>query len=87
MPTLSLTLSESQEEFVQAQVLEGGHASPHDYVLSLLQEAQQQEEWAKVKELVLEGLNSGPPVVADEAYWEERRRRLAEHIAQEGKRV
>jgi antitoxin ParD1/3/4 len=78
MTTLSVTLSESLKEFVEAQAAAGNYASAGDYVLALLREAQKRQAWAKVEALVLEGLNSGEAVEVTEEYWEAKRRRLGE---------
>ena len=34
--------------------------------------------WEKLEELIIEGLDSGPPIRADKAFWEEKMRRLHE---------
>lgn len=78
MTTVSITLSDSLKEFVEAQVATGNYASAGDYVLALLRAAQKRQAWDKVEALVLEGLNSGETLEVTEEYWEAKRRRLGE---------
>jgi antitoxin ParD1/3/4 len=78
MNTLNLTMSDSLKEFVEAQAAAEGHSSAGEYVLAVLREAQKRKAWERVEELVLEGLNSGPAIVPDEAFWEAKRRRIIE---------
>lgn len=80
MTTLNLTLPDSLKEFVEGQVSAGRYSSANDYIQALLREDQKRQAWQEVEALVMEGLNSGEPIVADEAFWEEKRRRLLERF-------
>ena len=41
---------------------------------------------AKLEQLASEGLDSGKPVEGDEAFWEERHRKLDDHVKSMGTR-
>jgi antitoxin ParD1/3/4 len=78
MTTISVTVPDKLKDFLDAEVAAGGHASAGDYVLALLNEARKRKAWDKVEELVMQGLNSGPPIEATREYWEEKIRRFKE---------
>jgi antitoxin ParD1/3/4 len=76
MATIHVSLTEAQKEFIDAQIAESGHASADAYIQELLREAQKRKAWANVETLVLEGLESGPPIHVTAEFWDERRRAL-----------
>jgi len=48
------------------------------------QEDQKRKAESKLEELLLEGLHSGEPIIADSAHWKEKHRELAEHCRKAG---
>jgi predicted kinase len=77
--TLTINLPDSLREFVQ------GSDDPEQLVLGLLRAAQEEEaqirEWEKanrdeLERKLTEGLESGAPIVADDAWWERWRAEL-----------
>ena len=93
MEPLTIQVPESWRDFIAEQVARGGHRSADEYVESLLREAELREardatadflrsltpeQNERLEALLQEGLDSGPPIPADETFWEEKRRRLAE---------
>jgi antitoxin ParD1/3/4 len=76
MHTLTVSLPDTVQEFVQRQVTEGGYATASEYILALIGEAQKRKAKAKVEALLLEGLQSGEPIEVNSQYWEEKRCRL-----------
>jgi antitoxin ParD1/3/4 len=78
METIQITVPDSMRDFLQVQATKGGFPSPSEYVQSLLADLQQRVADRKDLEAsLLEGVRS-PTVVADEAFWAERRRRVLE---------
>jgi Arc/MetJ-type ribon-helix-helix transcriptional regulator len=67
---MDITLPESLEPIVRKLAPE--FESIDDYVHELIRADLKRRE---VDGLLIKSLDSGPPVVADEAFWEERRRR------------
>lgn len=93
MSTLEITLPEPLKGFVEDKVATGNFGTASAYIEQLIREAQEREEeeeafdeskWdmAHLESLIMEGVNSGPPILVDEAYWERKKARLAERIAQ-----
>lgn len=78
MQTMQITLSDGLQVFLETQAAKKGFSSPSDYVQSLLADLQNRVIEKKALEaLLLEGLDS-PSVVADAAFWAERRRKVLE---------
>ena len=76
MQTIQITVSESLGDFLQVQASKKGFPNPSEYVQSLLADwYQQAEEKKELEQLLLEGVRS-PTVIADEAFWAERRRKV-----------
>ncbi len=87
---MNIALPESLEPLVMRRVEEGGYASAEDYVRDLiLADGETTPEWQRltdegrreverVNKMLLQSLDSGPPVVADEAYWDDLKRRARE---------
>lgn len=76
MTTLNISLPESLREFVDAQVAEGGYDSSSAFIEALIREAQKRQARERIDALLLEGLNSGEPIVVTPEYWEKKRRAL-----------
>jgi antitoxin ParD1/3/4 len=62
METVTIPLPDSIREFVQAETLSAGYRSPDEYILDLIRDAQRRKAREKVDQLLIEGLESGPPV-------------------------
>ncbi len=76
MNTLIVSLPDSVQEFVQRQVEEGGYATPSEYIVALIGEAQKRKAKEKVEALLLEGLNSGPASEMTAQDWEDIRQEV-----------
>lgn len=76
---LNLSLPESLQAFVEAQVRAAGMASTSEYICQLiLREQARVAQQARVEALLLEGLDSGDGVEATDDWWTQKRARLAE---------
>lgn len=80
MSMLQISLTDRQREFVDAQVKSGQFADANAYVQALVKQAQRREARSKISELLLEGLNSGEPIEATPAFWNELQVRYAEPV-------
>lgn len=78
MSMIEVTLPDSLREFVEEQAARLGSKTAADYIHDLIRKEQKRLALAKLEELLLEGLNSGPPIVVTDAYWEEIHRRYEE---------
>jgi antitoxin ParD1/3/4 len=83
--TMNISLPEALREFVEERVTEGSFANASDYVRALIRDDRAKRAQAVLESKLLEGLESGPPVVADDAYWDDLKRDVRARIAK-GKR-
>ena len=91
---MNIALPESLEPLVRRRVEEGGYASAEEYVQALIQADGKRDlgwegltdgvrrEVQRIGDLLEKSLDSGPGVVADEAYWEAKRQRVSARRAQ-----
>ncbi len=78
---MNIALPESLESLVRRRVEEGGFASAEEYVRDLILADQEptadwqnlsdseRQEVERINQLLLKSLDSGPPLVADDAFW------------------
>ncbi len=85
---MNIALNESLDEALRRRAEAAGYPSPDAYVEAVIRADLEQtgasrpevypELSAETQKAIREGLDSGPGVVADEAFWAERSRRLVE---------
>jgi hypothetical protein len=76
METLQITMTDEVKAFLQTQATKNGLASPRDYVQSVLAElATRVQEKKELEASLLDAIRS-PHVVADAAFWAERRKKI-----------
>ena len=80
MTTLNISLPKSMKGFVEAQIKLGGYSTASEYVRDLIREAQKRAGQERLEQLLLEGINSGPPIPVDEEFWQQRRAELARRV-------
>jgi antitoxin ParD1/3/4 len=73
---LTISLNEPLKTFVLQEAAAGDYPQPGDYVSALIDAARRRKAEGHLEDLLVEGLESGPSVEADDAYWEESRRKL-----------
>lgn len=83
MATMNISLSEPLKQFVDEEVRQGGYSSTSDYVRDLIRQHQRRKAQDFLRQLIAEGLASGPtePVTADT--FEQMRRELRARHARE----
>ena len=74
MTTMNVSLPDDLKIFVDERVTRDGYGSTSEYVRDLIR---RDRERGHLRNLVLEGANSGPGVVADTAYFDALRQRLS----------
>ncbi|WP_282295691.1 type II toxin-antitoxin system ParD family antitoxin [Stenotrophomonas sp. PS02289] len=60
MATMNISLSDPLKQFVDEEVNEGGYSSTSDYVRDLIRQRQRQKAEDLLRQLIAEGLASGP---------------------------
>jgi antitoxin ParD1/3/4 len=76
MSTMNISLPEELKAFVDQQVKTRGYTSSSEYLRELIRKEQDR---AKLRGLLLEGLESGPGRAADAAYFDGLRERIHRH--------
>lgn len=79
MATLDIPLPDDLRRFVDERARQMHHASPTDYVRALIREDQRKAAQARLEEKLIEGLDSGEPVVVTRASLEALRGELQQH--------
>jgi antitoxin ParD1/3/4 len=88
MTTVTISLLESLKAFIDHQLATKGYGNVSEYFRSLLCDAQQEEEDARLETLLLEGLTGGADVPVTPEFWKdlkaEARNIAAKHKARKG---
>jgi antitoxin ParD1/3/4 len=71
MTTVTISLPESLKDFIDRQLATKGYGNVSEYFRSLLREAQQAEEDARLEALLLEGLAGGDDIPMSKEFWKE----------------
>lgn len=66
MATMNISLTDDLKQFVDEQVAEHAYASTSEYLRDLIRK---QRDIAKLRGMLLDGFNSGPGQVADDAFF------------------
>ncbi len=80
METMNIALPESMKHFVQERVSAGGYSSASEYVRELIRADQKRTVEERIDALLLERLDSGPPIPVTPEYWEAKKRKLTERL-------
>jgi len=70
MATMNISLPDELKQFIDAQVSEHGYGSSSEYLRDLVRK---QRDVEKLRGMLLEGANSGPGRVVDDAFFAELR--------------
>ena len=82
MTTMNISLPDSMKAFVDVQIQERGYGSSSEYVRDLIRNDQIRQAEQRLSALLQEGLESGPAIPADDAYWANKREALRRrHLA------
>ncbi len=68
MTSMNISLPEELKQYVEAQT-KAGYSTPSEYVRDLIREDQKRRAQQRLEQLLLDGLASGEPTVADEQFW------------------
>lgn len=71
MTTVTISLPESLKAFIDHQLATKGYGNVSEYFRSLLREAQQAEEDARLEALLLEGLAGDNDIPLTREFWKE----------------
>ena len=68
--SIVVQLSDVAQEFIDEQLAAGQFTSASDFIANLVEQARRKAARERVEQLLLEGLDSGPPIEATPEYWE-----------------
>ena len=76
MATMNISLPDEMKSFVEEQANRRGFGTVSEYMRAIIREVQEASvERERIDELLLEGLNSGPPTPLAPADWDRIRRK------------
>lgn len=81
MATMNVSLPDELKEFIDRQVAENNFMTSSEYIRSLVRK---EHGLAKLREMVAEGLNSGPTIPVDDAYFMRKRERIRNAVRKAG---
>ena len=83
MSSLNISIPESLREFVKQRVASAHYSTPSEYIRQLIREDQKAMAKEQLEALLLEGLESGEPIAADDAYWKRKKAELAKRLTEQ----
>ena len=83
MSSMNISLPQELKDYIETQT-KAGYSTPSEYVRELIREDQKRRAKERLNALLLEGLDSGKPLPATPAFWDELKR---EALAKLGKKT
>lgn len=82
MASLNISMPDELRDFVNQRSKQTHHATPTEYIRSLVREDRKRADQEKLEKLLLEGLDSGRPVVVNDidAYFSGKKKSLMERL-------
>lgn len=78
MTTMNISLPKTMKDFVDNQVQDGGYSTSSEYIRDLIRRDQVRRAEQHLAALIMEGLESGPAIPADDNYWANKRAALTQ---------
>lgn len=76
METYSITLPDDVSEIVKEKAAESGFTSPTDFLQAFITNTLDRQARDRLEAMLLEGVESGPPIEATEEFWKQKKERL-----------
>jgi antitoxin ParD1/3/4 len=81
MTSLNVSLPQPLKDYIEDRVSAGGYSTPSEYVRALIRDDRKRRGQAKLEALLLEGIESGPGIEVNAAYWAKKHRQLRQKFA------
>jgi len=83
MATMNISLPDELKQFVDQQVAEGAYGSSSEYLRELIRQSQRDKAAAFLRQLIAEGLASGPAEPVTKDTFEQMRKDLRKRMMRE----
>jgi antitoxin ParD1/3/4 len=67
--SILVQLPDTAQSFIEEQIASGRFTSASDFIANLVDQARRHAAHERVEKLLLEGLDSGPPIEVDRDWW------------------
>ena len=81
MSTMNISLPDTMRSFVEQRIAQEGYSTASEYIHQLIREDQQRQAGKRLEAMLLQGL-SGESIEVSDAWWEEKKAKLAKGIIQ-----
>lgn len=68
MTSMNISLPDELKDYIEEQS-KAGYSTPSEYLRVLIRQDRKQRAKEKLESMLLDGLDSGEPTVADEKFW------------------
>lgn len=85
MTSMNISLPQELKEYIEQQT-KTGYSTPSEYVRELIRGDQKRRAKERLDILLLEGLDSGEPLPASPAFWDELKREALAKLGKKTKR-
>lgn len=82
MSTMNISLPDTMRSFVEQRIAQEGYSTASEYIHQLIREDQQRQAGKRLEAMLLQGL-SGESIEVSDAWWEEKKAKLALHASQD----
>ncbi len=86
MTSLNVSLPKPLKDYIEDRVSAGGYSTPSEYVRALIREDRKRRSQQKLESMLLEGLESGPGIEVNAAYWAKKHRQLRQKFGKQTRR-
>ena len=83
MTTLNISLPDSMRTFIEQKVAQGGYSTASEYVRQLVRDDQKRAAQERLETLLMEGLESGPPIEITKDYWANKKAALLKRVEEQ----
>ncbi len=76
MVTFNITLPEDVADIAKEKAAAGGFANTADYLQAMVTNTLDQQSRERLEDLLIEGLESSPPIEVTDEYWQQKKQDL-----------
>ncbi len=80
MAIVNISLPDQMKDYIEERIRQGGYSTTSEYFRDLVRDDQKRMAQERLEALLLEGLESGPPIEVTEEYLQQKREELVARI-------